>query len=56
MIITENVTYYDRILSTHHILFECSKYHAKTKIQNNFTGSPDVAETHRKCPELSKGN
>ena len=28
-----------------------------TKIQNKFTGGPDVAqEAHKKCPELSKGN
>ena len=27
---------------------------SKAKIQSNFTGSPDVADAHRNCPELSK--
>ena len=28
---------------------------SKAKVQNNFIGSLDVAETHRKYSELSKG-
>ncbi|XP_043529334.1 uncharacterized protein LOC122538903 [Frieseomelitta varia] len=56
---THNMKRKDRIVMTRLRTGHCKLTHDKCHAQRQkykITGSPDVAETHRKCPELSKGN